>query len=50
MKYKNFINRCILMCMLCMSGLTGYAAGYWLQQAYCYQNRALSVGATVYLK
>ena len=26
MKYKNFIGRCILMCMLCMSGLTGYAA------------------------
>ena len=30
--------------------ISGYATGYWLQQAYCYQNRALSVGATVYLK
>ena len=25
-KYKNYISRCILMCLLCMSGLTCYAA------------------------
>lgn len=28
--------------------IAGYATGYWLQQAGLYQNRAVSVGATIY--
>ena len=28
--------------------IAGYATGYWMQQAGLYQNRAVSVGATVY--